>query len=415
MNSMRTNWPGMVLVGVLGFVSVGPVTAQGSKEGAALPALRIKGNKILDAGGKPVLLRGVNVGNWLLLETHFSGFAFKDEKSLWAGLQTRFGAEKMREIREAFRTAWIAADDFDRIKKLGLNHVRVPFWYGLLEDDDKPGKYREDGWAWLDKAVDWSEKAGLYCILDMHGLPGGQSDADHAGEKDRNAFWTDPKLQERTIALWTAIARRYKGRSAIAAFDLMNEPMGAPDGKTLVAAQAALLGAVRKVDPNRLVIVEDGYKGLQIFPRPTGADKSAVIYSQHHYPTMGAPSSSPDVHEAFFRDKFPQFAREQARFDQPLYIGEWSVIQEAAGGGPMARKHIEQMESRGWSWALWIYKQTNKDPVHECWSLYRNDKPLDLPDVDKDDADKLLAKFAQFKTETMVLYEPLRKAVKGEN
>jgi glucan 1,3-beta-glucosidase len=390
-----------------------PVLSQGPAEEGTLPALKIKGTKIIDADGKPVLLRGVNLGNWLLLESHFSGFAFKDEKSLWNGLQTRLGAERMRAIREAFRAAWITADDFERIKKLGFNHVRVPFWFGLLEDDERPGKYRDDGWAWLDNAVEWSEKAGLYCLLDMHGLPGGQSKADHSGEKDRNAYWSDARLQKRTLDLWTAIAKRYKGRNSIAAFDLMNEPMGAPDARTMIAAQFTLLRAIRKVDPNRLVVVEDGYKGLQNFAKLTAPDKGGVIFSQHHYPTLTAPAT-PDVHEAFFRDKFPQFAKEQARFDQPLYIGEWNVIQEAAGGGPMARKHIEQMEARGWSWALWTYKQSNKDPVRECWSLYRNNKALDLPNLEQDGAEKIITKFALLKTENMVIYEPMQKAVTGE-
>jgi glucan 1,3-beta-glucosidase len=399
----------IVLTSFLAIAAAGPVVAQES--GGPLPPLRVKKTQIVDPAGNPVLLRGVNFGNWLLLESHFSGFAFKDEQSLWPGLQTRFGAEKMRDIREAFRSAWIDADDFARVKQLGLNHVRVPFWCGLLEDRDAPGKYREDGWAWLDRAVDWSEKAGVYCVLDMHGVPGGQSKSDHTGEKDRNAYWTDPKMQKRTTDLWTAIARRYKGRGVIAAFDLMNEPMGAPDGPALVAAQGALMKAIRKVDPDRLVIVEDGYKGLQNFPKLTGADRGAVIYSQHHYPTLTV-AASPAAHEAFFRDKFPAFAREQARFDQPLYIGEWNVIQEAAGGGPMARKHVEQMESRGWSWAVWIYKQSNKGPVRECWSLYRNDKALDLPDVERDDADTIISKWAQLKTKNMVVYEPLQKALR---
>lgn len=390
------------------------VRAQAPTKDKALPALKIQGTKIVDAANKPVLLRGVNLGNWLLLEAHFSGFAFKDEKSLWAGLQSRFGPEKMRDIREAFRTAWISADDFERVKALGLNHVRVPFWYGLLEDDDKPGRFRDDGWAWLDKVVEWSEKAGIYCVLDMHGLPGGQSKADHSGEKDRNAFWSDPKLQKRANDLWVAIAKRYKGRSTIAAFDLMNEPMGAPDGKTLMAMQGAFMRSIRTADPTRLVMIEDGYKGLQNFPKLGVTEKGAVIYSQHHYPTMHAQSATPEVHEAFFRDKIPQFAKEQARFDQPLYIGEWNVIHEASGGGPMARKHIEQMEAKGWSWALWIYKQSNKGPVRECWSLYRNNKALDLPDVEKDEADVIIKKFAQLKTDNMVIYEPMKKAVMGE-
>jgi glucan 1,3-beta-glucosidase len=402
-----------LLVALLMLVAIGPGAAQQKSKESTLSALRIQGTKLVDSAGKPVLLRGVNLGNWLLLESHFTGLEFKDERSLWSGLQTRIGADKMRQVREAYRTAWITADDLVRIKKLGLNHVRVPFWYGLLEDDDRPGKYRDDGWAWLDRAVDWSEKAGLYCVLDMHGVPGGQSKADHTGEKGRNAFWSDPKWQKRTLNLWTAIARRYKGRSAIAAFDLMNEPMGAPDGKTLVVVQLALVRAIRRADPTRLVIFEEGYKGLQTFPRLAAPLNRAVIFSQHHYPTLEV-KASPDVHEAFFRDKFPQFAREQARFRQPLYIGEWNVIQEAAGGGPMIRKHIEQMESRGWSWALWTYKQSNKGPVHECWSVYRNNKALDLPNLARDDAAKIISSFAQLKTTNMVVYEPLQKALTGE-
>src|SRR5262249_52087333 len=149
-----------------------------------------------------------------------------------------------------------------------------------------------------------------------------------------------------------------------------------------------------------------GYKGLSIFPRLTAPARDHVIYSQHYYPTLGARQPSPEIHETFLRERFPAFAREQARFAQPLYVGEWNVIQEAAGGGPMCRRHIEAMERAGWSWALWIYKQANKDPVRECWSFYRNNQKLDLPDVERDEADVILSKLSRLGTENMVLYEP---------
>ena len=80
----------------------------------------------------------------------------------------------------------------------------------------------------------------------------------------------------------------------------------------------------------------------------------------------------------------------------------------------MARKHIEQMESHGWSWALWIYKQASGNPVRECWSLYRNNKKLDLPDLERDEAASIIEKFAQLKTDNMVIYEPLQQAIKGD-
>src|SRR5262245_57553377 len=188
-------------------------------KGGGLPARSVRGTRLVDPADKTVLLRGVNLGSWLLLESHFTGFAFRDEKSLWAGLERRFGRARMAEIREAYRTHWIGAADFRRIKELGLNHVRVPFWYGRLEEYARPGKYLEEGWRWLDNAVNWAEEAGLYCILDLHGAPGGQSKADHAGERDRNAYWNSPALRRRAANLWAAIAKRYKGRTCVAAFD----------------------------------------------------------------------------------------------------------------------------------------------------------------------------------------------------
>jgi glucan 1,3-beta-glucosidase len=404
--------PAAVLPALLvGLLAPAPAADTPAKEPAPPPALHIRGTHLVDARGKTVVLRGVNLGTWLAVEPTFTGLAFRDEKSLWADLERRFGADKAREIREAYRTAWVTAEDFRRVHDLGLNHVRVPFWYGLLEDDAHPGKYLDDGWRWLDRVVEWSEKAGLYCVLDLHGAPGGQSKEAHTGERERNAFWSDPALQKRTAALWAAVARRYKGRAAVAAFDLLNEPMGAPDGRAAVTAQGALAHAVRQADPGRLVIVEDGYKGLSSLPRLDGRDKAGVIYSQHCYATLTVKEATPKVHEDFLRERFPAFAAEQARFDQPLYVGEWNVIQEAAGGGPMAGKYVDAMDDRGWSWALWLYKQADKNPVHECWSLYRNDKALDLPDFERDSADQILTKLGQLGTENMIVFEPLRRAV----
>jgi glucan 1,3-beta-glucosidase len=379
-----------------------------------LPALRISGTKLVDEKGTPVQLRGVNLGCWLLLEPHFLGMSFSDEHSLWEGLAQRVGKDKAVEIREALRAAWITADDFQNVRKLGLNHVRVPFPYTLLESDDKPGVYKDDGWKWLDNSVKWSEQAGIYCVLDLHGAPGGQSTADHTGERDRNELWSKPLNVQRTVKLWQAVARRYKGRKAVAAFDLLNEPMGAPDVKTMLAVQSQCFRAIRSIDPQRLCIVEDGYKGIEHF-QPAGAERAGLIYSVHVYPTIMEANPTPEHHEKYFREQMPKMLKEQRRFAQPLYIGEWNVVQESAGGPPMIRKHVEAMDRAGWSWALWIYKQTHPAGVHGLWSLYRNTKPLDLPDFDHDDADTLLTKIrTQMSPDHFELYEPIAKALAGK-
>ena len=77
---------------------------------------------------------------------------------------------------------------------------------------------------WLDHALDLAERNGVYVILDMHGVPGGQSKEHHTGQANRNQLYTDPAAQQRFVDLWRLIAQRYQHRNVIAAYDLMNEP-----------------------------------------------------------------------------------------------------------------------------------------------------------------------------------------------
>jgi hypothetical protein len=380
-----------------------------------LLALKVAGTKIVDEKGVPGQLRGLNLGCWLVLEPHFLGMSFRDEKSLWASLDQRIGKAKSAAVREAFRDAWITAEDFKNVRKLGLNHVRVPFAASLLEDDSAPGKYRPDGWKRLDGVVKWSEDAGIYCILDLHGAPGGQSNAEHTGQRDRNELWSKSANLQRTAKLWQAIATRYKGKKAIAAFDVLNEPMGAPDAQAMMSVQVQLFRTIRAADPKRLVIIEDGYKGLECFVPVPPREKSGLVYSVHVYPTLTAKDPTPQMHEAYFREKMPRMLKEQARFGQPLYIGEWNVVQESAGGPDMMRKHVDAMGRAGWSWSMWIYKQANPAGVRGLWSLYRNTRKLDLPDFERDDADTLQRKIrTNIVADRFELYEPVARALEAK-
>lgn len=382
---------------------------------AALSPLHTEGTRIVDSSGKTVILRGINLGSWLVMETYFlmgPGDKFKDERSLWDGVEKRFGKQKMEDIRDAFRSAWITEEDFHRIHSMGLNSVRVPFQYRLLKDDVKSGG--EDGWKWLDRTVDWCGKAGLYCILDQHGAAGGQSKEDHTGDSGRNALWGDPEMQRKTSELWSEVARRYRGAPQIAAFDLLNEPMGAPDNDSMIGVQEQFMKAVRSADPDRLVIMEEAYRGLETFPVPAQRGWTGILFSEHQYPTMGMTQPKPEVHEKFIAEHYPELEKQQKRLGAPIYIGEWNVIDESSGGGAMARHYISEMESRGWSWAIWTYKQTVRKPdaiVFGDWSFYHNEKPINI-DWEKDDADTILAKIQSLRTENLQPFSPMIDAVR---
>src|SRR5208282_4489588 len=102
---------GLLLVGLLPCRAA----AQAEKQPAAkLSALHIKGTSLVTGDGTEMVLRGVNLGSWLVIEKEFGGINCPDEKSLWAGLERRFDKASMERIREAYRTAWIGPEDFER-------------------------------------------------------------------------------------------------------------------------------------------------------------------------------------------------------------------------------------------------------------------------------------------------------------
>ncbi len=114
-----------------------------------------------------MILRGCNLGNWLLNELWMMEMKRPDDpKDHWQMeelLQQRFGVEEKERLLTVYRENWIASRDFDIIKSWGFNVVRLPFYHGLLEDDAKPGQLRPDAFKWLDRAVNMAATAGVLC------------------------------------------------------------------------------------------------------------------------------------------------------------------------------------------------------------------------------------------------------------
>ena len=100
-------------------------------------------------------MRGVNLGGWL----------------------SQFDAP----TKEHFDT-FITEDDIRRIAGLGLDHVRVPVDYTVIETED--GEPIEEGYRYIDNCVQWCRENGLHMILDGQGR---QDDLLH-GSRPPEAF-----------------------------------------------------------------------------------------------------------------------------------------------------------------------------------------------------------------------------------
>ncbi len=106
--------------------------------------------------------------------------------------------------------------DFARLRALGANCVRVFLTYGSFYPE--PGRLDAEGLARFDQFLALAEEAGLY----VH--PTGPDHWEGLPEWARG----DRIAEERVLAaledFWRLLATRYRGRTVLFAYDLLNEP-----------------------------------------------------------------------------------------------------------------------------------------------------------------------------------------------
>ena len=372
--------------------------------------LTAKGNDLVDSQGHAVVLRGVSLGGWLVEEMWMqpivtsppsgSGLpTIQDHVSLWRVVEKRLGEAAMRRVRTAFRQTWINESDFERLHHAGFNCLRLPFLYDLVDEPE--------GLTWLDRALEWAGKRGMYVILDLHGAPGGQSSDHHTGQANQNRFFRDPRHIEHAERVWQTVARRYRDRAEVAAFDMLNEPMGAPDLPTLYLVQDRLYRAIRQVDPRHAIIFEDGYTGLDHIPSPKVAGWTNVVMSCHHYVFK---ASSEQQQNDGARGHIDYMGRNQEKLRCPLYLGEFN--QEPHGSPQTIAAFTRDLEKHGWSWALWTYKTMSARGTRSMWGIYRNPQAVDPIDPYGDSERQMITKCQQMLTERLEPYPGLLEALR---
>lgn len=112
---------------------------------------------------------------------------------------------------------FIKEEDIANIAKWGLDHIRVPVDYELIQEED--GSYIEEGFSYLDTCIRWCRKYHLNMVLDLHKTKGYSFDF---GENE-NGFFENEALQIRFVHLWKEFTRRYRKEDDMLAFELLNE------------------------------------------------------------------------------------------------------------------------------------------------------------------------------------------------
>jgi hypothetical protein len=321
-------------------------------------------------------------------------------------LTQRFGKAGAERLLNTYRDAWIQAADLTRLSDIGFNCLRLPIDWQILMD--RHGRLRPEAEAFgrIDWLLDQAEAAGLYVILDLHGLPGGANPWHSSGIAGQNAFWRDDRCQVRAETVWRALARRYRGRSVVAGYDLINEPlvtMGEPETPEDVAHKFAvtdrLLRAVRAEDPDHIVMIAVFPDWEHALP-PWQFGWTNVVYQTHHYSFWA--QEHHDGMKAFVQHELHRLQDYRQRWGMPVYAGEFWF-----GAFPdLYDDWLGTLNQLGISWTSWTYKVKNRPDARGpdgilhgvSWSLYY-DAPFPAPDLDRDSAVTIAEKWSHFSTD----------------
>ena len=217
--------------------------------------VQASGRSLYDAQGNRLQLRGINAGQILLQEGWMSPFALEPLKNPDGsyvkddGDNIQYPEFTEMELRQAlannpnlegydveqllsyYYSCFFTEEDFRIIQEdLGLNVIRLPFFYLNILNEDLTRKEETQAFAYLDWFVEQAGKHGLYVILDLHGAPGSQSGYEHAGTQIGEAgLWNSEENVAATVDLWDYVSEHYINTRPelgkwIASYDLLNEP-----------------------------------------------------------------------------------------------------------------------------------------------------------------------------------------------
>lgn len=309
-----------------------------------------KGKSIIGPEGKNFLIKGTNLGNWLVPEGYM--FKFKNATSprlINQTLSELTGPDAMNAFWKKYLDRYITREDIHYLKSTGMNSIRVPFHYKLFTNEDYlGGRGAQRGFALLDRLIGWCKKENLYVILDMHCAPGGQT-GDNIDDSYGYPFLFDnEESRALTVSIWRNIAAHYKNEPTVMGYDLLNEPIAhyfdsAHFNPLLEPLYKRIVKAIREVDQNHLVFLGGAQwdSNFKVFGPPF--DKK-VVYTFHKYWTPAT------------QEVIRQYVDFRDRYQVPVYCGE-----TGENNNQWIQDFRVLLEKNDIGWHFWPYKKMN-DP-----------------------------------------------------
>ena len=302
-------------------------------------------------------IKGVNLGNWLVLEKWmspglFAGTTAEDEYYLPTQLP--------RDVYEArirtHRAEYITERDFTRIKAMGMNTVRIPVPYFIFGDREPFIGCVEE----LDRALCWAERFGLKILVDLHTAPDSQNGFDNGGISGVCKWSQEPEEVEFELTVLERLAQRYGKREGLWGIEVINEPITeetwklmdvpsrypAVDPKKAEGTRPNTLAFIRQfyldaydrlrkyLPEEKYVVIHDAFllKAWKDFMRE---DKyQNVVLDTHQYLMMAEGMGCEQTIEGYvkyIKENYEADIREMQEYF-PVICGEWCLFNSLAVG-----------------------------------------------------------------------------------
>lgn len=338
---------------IAALLAIGCSTAATAREGF----LDVRGKEIVDGTGKPVILRAMGLGGWMLEEGYMLNLGELGQQHV---IHRKLAALAGQDAVDQFQQAWLdnhmTRADMDALGRWGFNAVRLPMHHALFLDTDAPAgqdRWREDGFRRVDRLLEWAAANRMWVILDLHAAPGGQGTDLAISDRDpsKPSLWDSAENQRRTVALWRELARRYANNPWVGGYDILNEPNWDSDGPggehgcedkrnaPITALYKRITTAIREHDRDHLIVIEGNCWGNNYAGITPDWDGKLVL-SFHKYWNRNDDASIDGI------------LKLRETTGRPIWLGE-----SGENSNAWYRDAIKRVERHNIGWAWWPLKK----------------------------------------------------------
>ncbi|CAI5515192.1 unnamed protein product [Closterium sp. Naga37s-1] len=286
---------------------------------------------------------------------------------------------------------FIGEGDWQYLAEQGINTVRIPVGYWIMQGNEPDWPFIPGTDAVLDSAFSMAEKYSIRIYLSMHSAPGGQNHGSESSARDGAPDWQRYEGNiNKTLDCIEWLASRYSKSPAFFGIGLLNEPNtdmvplgtgGSPSGRL----KQYMLDAYDIVRKYSLC----AYVGISpLLGQPPATDMAGfmtnalqfnnVLIDVHYYnvfdPDINT-NPSFQAHIDYVRNQRANELKALSEGDRTVLVGEWSLaLPEFVGAkegdyGVYSQTQLEVYNNATAGWFFWSFKVDSDSRGVPNWAM----------------------------------------------